>query len=70
MNERYEALRVNLENKEYVQARNKLIRGAEKHAYEAAGPKPAGKDVDDWCNNWNQAFHREMDRMARFTGVL
>jgi GH25 family lysozyme M1 (1,4-beta-N-acetylmuramidase) len=66
---------------EYQQKRNRLIPAAERHANKIAGPKPKSakrvKDMtlaeknayvlahDVWSAKWNNAYHTEMDALAK-----
>lgn len=66
---------------EYVAARNALIPEAERIANETVGPKPKNADPYEmqpydhkkttvqWVSDWNIIFFREMDRLARETGL-
>lgn len=67
-------------NVEYIEARDKLISGAEKYANELVGlrPVPTGgaqshvgrKEIQDWGNRWSPLiFHRKMNRMAMEAGL-
>ena len=57
----------------------RLIKDAEKFANKEAGAQPkkaadvrTAKEEEAhaaWCNKWNQAFHGEMDRLARRAGL-
>jgi len=53
-------------NQEYIEARNRLIPHAVRHADQTVGKKP-WKDRDAWYIAWNLNYHTEMDRLAKFT---
>ena len=60
-------------DKEYEKARNKLIPVAEKIANDQEGnlkPEKGGRSVGEWSDAWNRVFFREMNRLARETGLV
>ena len=52
----------------YERERNKLVPQAMSRADFVAGQEPdrqGGRIHEAWCRDWNVAYHREMDRLAR-----
>jgi hypothetical protein len=60
-----------MKDQNYIDQRNKLIPVAEQYANEKEGhtPKP-NQERDAWANNWNRAFHGEMNRLAKQSGLI
>ena len=56
-------------NQDYIDARNRLIPIAERHANAKAGVKSTG-DRDEWVEEWNYAFHTQMDLLAKEQGLV
>lgn len=58
-------------DKEYEASRNKLIPVAEQYANETEGITHHEKDVTraEWAKNWNLAFLRKMDELAKEQGL-
>lgn len=53
-------------NRQYEEARNSLIRSAEKYADQVIRNKGKG----DWSLEWNRAFHARMNELAQAAKLI